>query len=150
MVKKKVKIYDPMTDKVVSPSAGRAPMLSLQEQVVVDKLLKPGETVTDVYTVRSNSTHLTFGQALDALRAGHLVARRGWNGKGMWLVYVPGSRITTKPDTPYARALGTNYEVSIDPHIDMYTALATMQPGWLASQADMQATDWETVGGAAS
>lgn len=48
-------------------------------------------------------------------------------------------------------AEGTDYQkagltaVCIDPHIDMYTAKGTMQPGWLASQADMLADDWMVV-----
>jgi len=35
--------------------------------------------------------------------------------------------------------------VDINPHIDMFTADGSMQPGWLASQADMLATDWCVV-----
>ena len=88
---------------------------------------------------------MNFGEALQALKDGHLVSREGWNGKGMWLVYVPGSDITTREGTPYARALGTNYDVTINPHIDMFTAQGTMQPGWLASQTDMLADDWGIV-----
>lgn len=89
---------------------------------------------------------MTFGQALIALQAGQRVARQGWNGKGMWLMHVPGSRITVREGTPYEAALGRGAEVQIDQHIDMFTAQATMQPGWLASQADMLATDWAVVG----
>lgn len=86
-----------------------------------------------------------FGHALKELQDGRLVARQGWNGKGMWLVYVPGSDITTREGTPYARACGVNAAVTIGPHIDMHTANGTMQPGWLASQADMLASDWYVV-----
>lgn len=84
---------------------------------------------------------ITFGLALEALKQGHKVARAGWNGKGMWLVYVPGSfGVDLRDGSPYQKAgLET---VCIDAHIDMYTATSTMQPGWLASQADMLAEDW--------
>lgn len=88
---------------------------------------------------------MTFGQALNLLQGGKLLRRKGWNGKGMWLIYVPGSSIVTKEGTPYAKALGTNYAVDINPHIDMLTATGEMQPGWLASQTDMLAEDWEVV-----
>ncbi len=86
---------------------------------------------------------MNIGQAIEALKQGKRVARAGWNGKGMFLVYVPGSEIVTKEGTPYYNA-GLE-DVVIDPHIDMYTARGSMQPGWLCSQADLLATDWEIV-----
>ncbi len=91
---------------------------------------------------------MNFSQAMDALKDGELVQRKGWNGKGMWLLLVPGSHITTREGTPYAKALGSNYAVTINPHVDMFTADGKMQPGWLASQTDMLADDWQIVPGA--
>jgi hypothetical protein len=84
-----------------------------------------------------------IGWAVFQMKCGLSVRRAGWNGKGMYLVYVPGSQepITITPNTPYHKAGLT--KVKIDSHIDMYTAGGTMQPGWLASQADLLATDWE-------
>lgn len=32
---------------------------------------------------------MNFGQAIEALKNGKKVARTGWNGKGMFLYYVP-------------------------------------------------------------
>ena len=91
---------------------------------------------------------MTFGQAIESLKAGQKVARKGWNGKGMWLVLVPGTPVIhPKPDTPYGKA-GIN-ECEILPHIDMWTTNAqgrrAMLPGWLASQTDMLSEDWEIV-----
>ncbi len=88
---------------------------------------------------------MKFGEAIEAAKGGALISRAGWNGKNMWLVYVPGSDITTREGTPYAKALGTNYAVTINPHLDMFTADGHMQPGWLASQTDMLAEDWGVV-----
>ena len=34
---------------------------------------------------------LTFGEALEALKAGKKVARNGWNGKGMHLILINGT-----------------------------------------------------------
>ena len=83
-----------------------------------------------------------FGDAIRLLKAGFKVAREGWNGKGMWLVYVPGSYCKECYEgTPYKNA-GLD-SVQIDGHIDMFTAGKTIQPGWLASQADMLAEDWK-------
>ena len=88
---------------------------------------------------------MKFGQAIEALKAGEKVQRAGWNGKGMWLILVPGSpNIKPVAGTPYSNAGVTN-EVNINPHIDMFTASGEMQPGWLASQTDMLAEDWQLV-----
>ena len=90
---------------------------------------------------------MDFGQALAALKGGERVARKGWNGKGMWLILVPGSpNIRPVAGTPYSNA-GITEPTNIDAHVDMYTAGGSMQPGWLASQADMLANDWEVVAG---
>jgi hypothetical protein len=91
---------------------------------------------------------MTFGLALEALKRGHKVARKGWNGKGMWLVLVPGTPVIhPTPDTPYGKAGVTECEIL--PHIDMWTTNAhgrrAMLPGWLASQTDMLSEDWGVV-----
>ncbi len=94
---------------------------------------------------------MSFGLAIEALKQGHKVARAGWNGKGMWLVLVPGTPAAQlREGTPYRNALGLD-ECEILPHIDMWTVNAdgrrAMLPGWLASQTDMLADDWAIVGG---
>jgi len=91
-----------------------------------------------------NSSKFTFGEAVVLLKLGYKVARTGWNGKGMWLVFVPGTEVEVREGTPYYNA-GLRGKIKIDSHIDMYTAQGTMQPGWLASQADIQAEDWMVV-----
>ena len=58
----------------------------------------------------------------------------------MWLVLQSSSEVTLREGSCYYNA-GLR-EVKIDAHIDMYTAGGTMQPGWLASQADMLSNDW--------
>jgi hypothetical protein len=55
------------------------------------------------------------------------------------------SRLARHIDTPYAAALGDGTTCTINPHIDMFTATGEMQPGWLASQTDMLANDWQIV-----
>lgn len=85
---------------------------------------------------------MKYGQALEALEGGYRVCRRGWNGKGMWLVIV----------RPYDELLQgfVWYRVSdIAPEnclswIGMKTADGKFVP-WLASQTDMLAQDWEVV-----
>ena len=91
---------------------------------------------------------MSFGLAIDALKKGLKVARAGWNGKGMWLVLVPGTAtVNFTEGSPYQKAGLVSGEIL--PHIDMYTTNAAgrraMLPGWLASQTDMLATDWQVV-----
>jgi hypothetical protein len=35
------------------------------------------------------STNMNFGQAIESLKQGKKVTRKGWSGKNMWLVYMP-------------------------------------------------------------
>jgi len=94
--------------------------------------------------------NLSFGVAIELLKDGAKVTRAGWNGKGMWLILVPGTlNAPLRSGTPYANALPDMTHTEILPHIDMYTVNAegrrAMLPGWLASQSDMLADDWMVV-----
>jgi hypothetical protein len=89
---------------------------------------------------------VSFGSAIILLKLGCKVARKGWNGKGMWLILAPGSEnIKPVAGTPYSKA-GLTEEIQILPHIDMFTVDSSgrraMLPGWLASQTDMLSNDW--------
>jgi hypothetical protein len=72
--------------------------------------------------------NMNFGEALAELKAGGKVARRGWNGKGMWLEM-------QRPDTFSKMTL---------PYVFMKTVDDQRVP-WLASQTDMLAEDWGVV-----
>lgn len=97
------------------------------------------------------TTGMTFGLAIEALKAGHKVARAGWNGKGMWLVLVlPVSPEHTEalgtqnPSGFYAFINGSEHPFATLPFIAMKTATNELVP-WLASQTDMLSEDWEIV-----
>jgi len=78
---------------------------------------------------------MDFGAALIALRAGHRVARTGWNGKGMWLkLQVPDEN--SKMTLPYI------YIEYPEGH-PAYPSGSRVP--WLASQTDLLAEDWEIV-----
>jgi hypothetical protein len=92
---------------------------------------------------------VSFGAAIVLLKLGKKVARKGWNGKGMWLILVPGSEnIKPVAGTPYSKA-GIVEEVQILPHIDMYTIDSSgrraMMPGWWANCVEMISDDWVLV-----
>lgn len=88
---------------------------------------------------------MSFGLAVEALKKGFKVARAGWNGKGMWLVLDPGSVVSEVREGSAYHKAGITGEFTINPHIDMKTATGEMQPGWLASQTDMLADDWQLI-----
>lgn len=77
---------------------------------------------------------MDFGTALDQLKLGNKVARKGWNGKGLWLeLQRPDAH--SKMTLPY---IYLNY-----PKCDTYPEGARVP--WLASQTDMLCNDWITI-----
>lgn len=71
----------------------------------------------------------SFGEAIKYLKRGLKVARKGWNGKGMYLrLILPGNAMCD--------------HFPMQPCIGLKTVKSEMQPGWSASQADMLADDW--------
>jgi hypothetical protein len=83
--------------------------------------------------------NLTFGLAVEALKKGNKVARKGWNGKGMFLIGIglPGCEDWNMPGERSALHNG----IELMPWIGMKTADEKFVP-WLASQTDMLAEDW--------
>lgn len=104
-----------------------------------------------------------IGWAIRTIQQGYKVRRAGWNGKGMWIAYTPGSSFPVEHarDGHAAKHRANEIiagssieasegEVSVDPvnllpHIDMRAADGSMVIGWLASQTDLLADDWEVV-----
>lgn len=93
---------------------------------------------------------MTLGEALDAAKnGGERVSRAGWNGKGMWVAYSPGTKALpadkfwAKQNRRFAEENGGTADVL--PCFTMKTADGKILMGWLASQTDMDATDWGIV-----
>ena len=86
---------------------------------------------------------ITFSEALEALKRGKKVARRGWNGKGMFVFLVPGSTFKVNR-APLLGIYPEGTEINYHAHIDMKTADNQIVP-WLASQTDILANDWEEL-----
>lgn len=92
---------------------------------------------------------LSFGAAIEAMKAGKRVTRAGWNGKGMYLWLMPSATIKSEwCREPHLKELAdTNGgEIEALGTIRMYTVNAhgrrAVLTGWLASQSDMLAEDW--------
>jgi hypothetical protein len=84
---------------------------------------------------------MDFSSALEQIKAGERVCRRGWNGKGMFVFLVPGSTFKVSRH-PLLGIYPEGTEINYHGHIDMRTADGTIVP-WLASQTDLLADDWE-------
>lgn len=81
---------------------------------------------------------MNFGQALELLKKGKKVARQGWNGKGMFLYYVPANSYPASTEIAKEEFGAT---VEYGAYIAMKTAQGNVVP-WLASQTDVLANDW--------
>jgi len=95
---------------------------------------------------------MDFSEALKALKDGKHLTRKGWNDKGMFIYLTKGFSIQCdelKPETRNHVESFIGYagidSVWINGHIDMVAADGSIVIGWLASQTDMLANDWEIV-----
>jgi len=120
----------------------------------VDHMLT-GET-TAVVTPEFN---WSFSKALSYTRhTGSCIARKGWNGKKMWVRVVPG-KVLTEALQGYAKGwhdagvkdqlmdslMAQLADSTILPTLMMHTADGKKVLGWLASQTDMLSDDWGPV-----
>jgi Protein of unknown function (DUF2829). len=95
---------------------------------------------------------LSFSAALNILKSGGKIVRKGWSDKGMFIYLTSGSIVpfeNLKQETAN-KLLGEKTSrndgaVEIKSHIDMKTADGSITIGWVPSQVDMLADDWEVV-----
>lgn len=105
-------------------------------------------------------TNISFSEALTYLKQGHRIARAGWNGKGMFIYLNKGSRDAKAeiPGIPSPESIthiegidvrlfdnGDTGTITRLPNINMRAASGSTVTGWLASQTDMLADDWEVL-----
>ena len=77
---------------------------------------------------------MDFGEAIRSLKKGKRMARKGWNGKGIFIeLQVPDTH--SKMTHPYIYINTTGLQT------DNPDAPKSLVP-WLASQTDMLAEDW--------
>lgn len=83
-----------------------------------------------------------FGSAVYLLKTGKKVARVGWNGKGMFVYYVPAASYPAQRNTK--GVLVGDYPEDMVPYaayLALKTASGEVVP-WTVSQSDALATDW--------
>lgn len=102
----------------------------------------PKEQFDNAYKASGN---LSFGDAITYLKQGCKVARNGWNGKGMFIYFVPPTSVhhLNHPNADFCGAHEDDL-IIMDGYIAMKTVQNTVIP-WLASQSDMLATDWTVL-----
>ena len=117
-------------------------MLEDDWEIADDALTPLGEADVKIRTY-------SFGEAIRFLKNGKKVARKGWNGKGMWLWMKPPFEIKPEmcSDQMLKQAVIDNGGTLLGlPTISMFTHDSTGRKaalsGWLASQTDMLSEDW--------
>ena len=84
-----------------------------------------------------------FGTATHLMKLGNRVQRAGWNGKGMFLYYVPAASYPMQRNN--LETMGGIFPDDMVPY-GAYIAMKTAQDNvvpWLASQTDVLAEDWQ-------
>ena len=83
---------------------------------------------------------MIFGLALEELKKGNKVKRNGWNGKDQYIELAERvSYINSKGE------LINKGHLNIGNKVIAFVGTSGVQLGWLASQADMLAEDWQVI-----
>ena len=92
------------------------------------------------------TTGLNFGLAIEAMKKGFKVARSGWNGKGMFVVYQKGypDGIPCNKQTAEAWGLNEGDLFICRPYLQLKCADGS-HAMWSASTSDALADDWSIV-----
>ena len=109
----------------------------LEGYVLSKKFAARAECAETPERVRKYPPMFTFGEALNLLRNGYKCARKGWNGKGIYIEL-------QRPDEHSKMTQPYIYIVTTQLKTDNTYAPKGIVP-WLASQTDMLATDWCVV-----
>lgn len=88
-------------------------------------------------------TGMSFGLAIEAMKAGHKVARAGWNGKGMFVVYQKGYPDGIPCNKQTAEAFGINEGdlFKCRPYMQLKCVDGSCQM-WQPSVSDCLEEDW--------
>lgn len=84
---------------------------------------------------------MSFGLAIEAAKLGAKISRKGWNGKNQYVELGHTFLYST-----FARDGVEAYHEDIGSTALVFVGTSGRQVGWLASQSDMLADDWQIVG----
>ena len=104
----------------------------------------PKETFESAYRdIEGDAQSLNFGDAVHLLKKGEKLARAGWNGKGMFIYYVPAASYMAQTGA----AKGYFGEGAMVPYT-AYMAIKNVNDSvstWVPSVNDVLAEDWIVV-----
>lgn len=83
---------------------------------------------------------LSFGLAIEAVKKGMKIARRGWNGKGQYVELA----FAISYAGPDGKTVNANHD-AIGNKALAFVGTSGVQLGWVATQSDLLAEDWEVV-----
>ena len=147
------------------------PMTMTEAQKVLAREIKPATDEEDGYLVEYKDGYkswspksvfeeayhevglFNFGDAIVLLKTGIAVRRKGWNGKGLFIVkqvpsHIGGDIIPNMQSLPQsAKDILMSRE---DPHIDYTNQMLIINPdgradSWVPSSSDVFAEDWEVI-----
>lgn len=147
------------------------PMTLTEAQKVLGREIKPATVEEDGYLVEYQDGYkswspkdvfegayrevcsFNFGSAIALLKSGVAVRRKGWNGKGLFIVkqipsHIEGDIIPKMQSLPQiAKNILMKRE---NPHIDYTNQMLIINPdgradSWVPSSSDVFAEDWEIV-----
>lgn len=84
--------------------------------------------------------YMTFGLAIEAMKKGLRVQRKGWNGKNQYIELA----MKVSYMNPDGDIVNVDHEQMGNKAI-AFVGTSGVQLGWLASQADMLSEDWQVV-----
>lgn len=115
------------------------------DEMAADDWQVAGESNSKLMAGALTST-FTFGEAVRMLKAGKKVARRGWNGKGMFVVYQKGypQGIPCNKQTAEAWGLNEGDLFVCNPYLQIKNVNGSHSM-WVPSINDCLAADWEVV-----
>lgn len=105
---------------------------------------------------------MNFGAAIELAKKGCLITRQGWNGKGMFIFQRPADKLNIdvllgaksipirvkdyfeQKHQPIEKV--DSAKIEFTSYLCMKAADDTIVNGWLASQTDMIADDWQIFG----
>jgi hypothetical protein len=90
--------------------------------------------------------NMSFGFALEAVRQGQKIARMGWNGKGMYVVYKPGypDGVPCNAATAKAHGIAEGQKIYYRPYFEISMVDRQFVP-WVPSVSDVLADDWYVI-----
>lgn len=83
---------------------------------------------------------MNFGEALESLKHGKRASRKGWNGKNQYIELASNISYVNSHD----EVVNCEHE-AIGNKAIAFVGTSGVQMGWLASQADMLAEDWNVL-----